>query len=196
MKTFKIIGLPLIIVLVLSIGPVLFFILNLPENSEGASLFRVNQGETVTGVAVNLKEAGMIRSDKFFTVIVRVLGKAQEIKAGEYEIDADMKTTEIIDILSKGIVTTRKFTIPEGLHIRQIAGLLDKKGIVKSEDFLRASYNNELLEKFNIPFGSAEGFLFPDTYIVAKDLSAEQIVQIMLKRFFKSIGEIQQKLRN
>jgi UPF0755 protein len=47
-----------------------------------------------------------------------------------------------------------------------------------------------MLERYSIPFSSVEGFLFPDTYVVAKGLSAEQIVSIMIDRFFEELRNL------
>jgi len=130
---------------------------------------------------------GHIRSERFFTLLVRVKRISSQIKAGEYLIKPSLHTTDIIRLLIAGAVVTQKFTIAEGLHMRQIADVLQGKGIIGSEEFLQACRNPAILRKYRIPFDSAEGFLFPDTYIIAKGLSAEQIVTIMVDRFFEEI---------
>jgi UPF0755 protein len=117
-------------------------------------------------------------------------GQSAQIKAGEYLIDPSHKLTDIINNLTLGAVVTQKFTIPEGLHIKQIASVLQQSGVVGKEEFILAANNPGISEKFNIPFDSVEGFLFPDTYIVAKGLSGEQIVNIMVEHFFEKLHEI------
>lgn len=172
----------------------IFNFYNSPLNKMMDSVaFTVMQGESVRGVAKNLEEIGLIRSELFFTNLVRLEGKSKTIKSGQYNLNYGMKSTEILTILSRGIVATVKFTIPEGLHMKQIAELLEKKGIVKAQDFIEAGYNVSLLEKYSIPFNSAEGFFFPDTYIVAKDIDAYQLVEIMIKSFFENLHEIPYK---
>lgn len=152
--------------------------------------FFVHQGESVKAVAKNLKDAGLIHSELFFTTLARVSRKTSSIKAGEYKIRAGMNNTEILNMLSEGKVSTLKFTVPEGLHIKQIAKLLEGYGIVDAQEFIEACYNKDLLTRYSIPFHSAEGFLFPDTYVVAKGLNAQQIASIMIERFFENLEEI------
>jgi UPF0755 protein len=152
-----------------------------------ASTFIVEQGDSVIRVAGQLRKAGIIRSKKFFIALVKIRRLSGEIKAGEYRLEGKLKTTEIVNILTEGTVVAVKFTIPEGLHIAQIAEILEREGIVAAEDFKSASQNPELLRRFGIPFDSAEGFLFPDTYIIAKGLQADQIVVIMIERFLQAL---------
>ncbi len=181
----------ILIVLFLLSGFLLYLYLNAPPSKGSAhSPFVVHAGESVMSVAKNLKRAGFIRSDVFFTSLVRARHATGSIKSGEYSLDHSWKTTKIINILLKGIVETRKFTIPEGLSIKQIAELLQRYGVLDAEDFIDASYNQDILKKYNIPFSSAEGFLFPDTYVVAKGLNASQIVSIMIEKFYGELEKI------
>jgi UPF0755 protein len=187
----KYILLILIIVVVLSGCYLSFSFLNSPvDHNSSSGQFVVKPGESISSVAQNLKSQEFIRSESFFVALARLRKNNLSIKSGEYSIDDTMDTTDILDILSRGIVVTVRITIPEGLHIRQIASLIAEKGLASSEEFIDASYNHEVLKKFGIPFESAEGFLFPETYIVAKDLSARQLVEIFIKNFFDNLRAI------
>ena len=169
----------------------LYYYFNLPVNpGRGSAVFTVKKGETVRSVSNNLKAEGFIRSDLFFISLIRLSKKARTVKAGEYDLDFDMKNSDILEVLSKGVVVTVKFTIPEGYNIKQIAQYLDSKGIVSSESFLEACSDKTLLGKYSIPFETAEGFLFPDTYIIAKGLGGSQIAEIMIKKFFENLHNI------
>jgi UPF0755 protein len=184
-KLISIIVIPLVVVATASL---LFFHFNTSTGvHKGPKLFTVHQGESVSHVATNLRNAGHIRSDRFFTLLVRLKRSSSRIKAGEYLVRPELRTTGIIEILTTGTVVTQRFTIPEGLHIRQIASLLQEQGVVSFDEFIQASQNKTILESYPIPFSSAEGFLFPDTYVVAKGLSSEQIVTIMIDRFFEEL---------
>lgn len=152
--------------------------------------FVVYPGESVRSVAKNLKREGLIRSELFFTSLVRMHRATGKLKAGEYSLDTSWRTTMIIDTLLKGIVKTCRFTVPEGLTMKQIAELLDSEGIVKAEDFLKACSDQEILKKYKIPFSNAEGFLFPETYTVAKGVSAAQIAGIMIEKFYEELDAV------
>ncbi len=153
-------------------------------------LFTVSSGESVYHIGRNLRKNEYIRSSRFFVMVVRIRRLAGEIKAGEYRIEPSFKTTEIMDVLKTGAVVTQKFTIPEGFHMRQIAEVLDQSGIVDGEEFLDACYDRSILAKYAIPFENVEGYLYPDTYIVAKGLSPEKIITMMIDRFFEVVYSI------
>ncbi len=168
-----------------------FFLLNAPiQGRTAATTFMIKQGGSVTSVAEELKGAGLIRSRLLFITLVRLQRGTGSIKSGEYSIEIKSKTSDIIDKIIRGEVVTQKFTVPEGLYIQQIADLLQKKGIVSADKFIEACSSRDLLEKYHIPFNSAEGFLFPDTYVIAKGLSARSIAEIMIQRFFEGLDRI------
>jgi len=152
--------------------------------------FIINKGDSLKLVARKLKNQNLIRSDKFFVFIAKINRVSTGIKSGEYLIREGLRASEILKMLSEGEVVTVRITVPEGFTIMQIADMLESKGIVNKTDFINATKNEEILKKYDIPFSSAEGFLFPDTYIISKDLNANQIVEIMIKRFFEELNKL------
>jgi UPF0755 protein len=83
------------------------------------------------------------------------------------------------------------FTIPEGYSIEMIAAKLAAEDICSEAEFLQAveeDYDYWFLE--DVPASSdieyrLQGFLFPETYAISKDMTAEDIVNLMLKEFDK-----------
>ncbi|MBN2325280.1 MAG: endolytic transglycosylase MltG [Spirochaetes bacterium] len=155
-----------------------------------SSFFTIAHGESINSIADRLEDDGLVRSRVFFRAIVRITNSSRYIKAGVYDINGGMRSTKILRVIRLGMVAMEKFTIPEGLYIRQVARLLDEKGIVDEEEFVRACSDRRILDRFGIPFDTAEGFIFPDTYIVAKDFSEEQIVEVAIGRFFDALKEV------
>jgi UPF0755 protein len=166
------------------------FLNSSPNEKISSTLFTIHMGQTIVQIAGDLKRKGYIRSELFFISLIRLSGNARKVKSGQYNLYSGMRSTEILQKLVRGVVATIKFTIPEGFTIQQIADLLEKEGVASSEQFIESTKYPEILEKYKIPFNNAEGFLFPDTYIVAKDLAAEQIVELMIERFFTNLQKI------
>jgi len=180
-----------ITILILVLAAVMFWFYNLPvKQTKQGSYFVVRGGESLNRIATNLKKEGFVRSRWFFYFLGKISGSERSLKSGEYYIEPWMKSTDILSSLSRGEVITVKFTIPEGYTMKQIAALLDAKGIVTEDAFLEACRNSELLSRYGIPFDSVEGFLFPDTYIIAKNLSALQIVEVLIRNFFYNLEKI------
>ena len=80
-----------------------------------------------------------------------------------------------------------RITIPEGYTVKQIAALVDEKGIATTEDFLNevnnGEFNYDFLEGIPDREYRLEGYLFPDTYYLSGNETARDIIVMMLDRF-------------
>ena len=58
--------------------------------------------------------------------------------------------------------------------------------------FERAVHDAGLLARLNLPFDSAEGFLFPETYLLPRnpENDARPVVEHMIKEFWKTAREV------
>ncbi len=156
-----------------------------PQDKETIEV-EIPPASNTTQVARILKERGLIRDETVFVWYCRLCDADQKLKAGTYRLSRSQSVDEIIEYLVQGRVATEAFTVPEGYNLQEIGRLLADKGICSLEEFKRAAteeYDYPFLK--NIPFreNRLEGFLFPDTYRVPKDVTARQIVNMMLARF-------------
>jgi UPF0755 protein len=191
MRTVRKIVFPIVFCTVVLCIALFFTGFNAPVDREGSSiLFKIEHGEHLHEITGRLEAAGMIRSELFFTNLVRISRSSKKVKSGVYDLHQGMRSSEVLRVITMGIVSMEKFTIPEGLHMKQVSKLLAEQGVVGEKEFVLACSSERILQKYKIPFDSVEGFIFPDTYIVAKDLSAEQIVEITVERFFEALKEV------
>lgn len=159
------------------------------SNSEAVSFF-VGKGDSLSTISMNLYNNNLIRNNTIFKYYGVYYKYDLKLKEGEYNISQSLSIKEIYEILIEGKQNLISVTIPEGYTSRKIAKILDDSGVVKSQDFLDAISNKELLELYNIPFNSAEGFLYPDTYSFQENYPALLVVESFLKNFFKNIKQI------
>ncbi|QEN05891.1 endolytic transglycosylase MltG [Thiospirochaeta perfilievii] len=152
--------------------------------------FFVEKGETLSSISSHLYEKSLIKDELVFKYYGIYKKYDAKLKEGEYEISPSHSVEEIYAILLEGRQQLISVTIPEGYTSSKIAKILEDKGVVSSDEFLEAIKNKNLLEVFNIPFDTAEGFLFPDTYSFQEDYPALLVVQSFLKNFFKNMDEI------
>jgi len=139
-----------------------------------------------------LKQEGIIRESTLFMTMATFLGKKKEIKAGEYEFHSRMHPWEVLNILAKGQVKPRLVTIVEGFTLSQIAQLLDDLEIVEKETFLEKTSSPALIISLGLPYSatsklgpSLEGYLFPNTYHLLREMNSEEIIQMMVQEFKK-----------
>lgn len=163
----------------------------------GAKTIEVAPGLGSRKIAELLKTEGIIRSRWAFIIYLTLKGRASDLKPGKYTF---FKTpiNEIVRDLVLGGLQETAITIPEGWLAKDIAELLEREGIVNKEIFLQTVNTQHTalnqFEKFNFLMDkptamSLEGYLFPDTYRIFKNSSAEDIIVKMLDNFGKKVGE-------
>lgn len=136
-------------------------------------------------VARKLQQERLIPSAFALQVYGRLTNKAKQLKAGEYEVTSGMTPVDILDLLISGRVKAYWVTIPEGKWAREIPGFLTTHWPGVGADFQRWVAQPQHWAgrvPFPLPTESLEGYLFPDTYLFGKDVSAEQIITAMLDR--------------
>ena len=109
--------------------------------------FIVRSGSTLTSVAEQLQEDGLIASQDAFLLRAKVLGSSDPIKAGEFLLPGGASSSTILDTLQHGEVIRRFVTIPEGMPSILVYETL------MAEDLLTGE----------IPVPK-EGSVLPDTY--------------------------------
>ena len=154
----------------------------------GGLLLEVRNGETAYSVGKRLENAGIIRNRYFWYLISR-LGK-EHIKTGNYRIDLPASPIQIHTRLVTGDQILVRITIPEGVTLKKAARILEDERICGSEEFLEAASLREILDAYNVPGTTMEGYLYPDTYLFPLAYPASKVVSAMADNFFRRLNEI------
>jgi UPF0755 protein len=164
---------------------------------------RLPENSSARQVAVLLKQNGLIRNETVFLGYLYQKGIEKQLKAGLYVFSKSQSLPELAGQISQGKVKNSSFTVPEGYTVRQIGELLINKQICTGQQWaeaLQVKYDYSFLLP-GVPMDEKrlEGFLFPDTYTVDDQTSAQDIINIMLQRFdavwnneYASIADSQQ----
>lgn len=140
-------------------------------------------GFSTRRIAVELKKAGVIRSEDAF-VLWHYVHRKRVLKAGEYLFD---KPANIIDIqkrLRRGDVYFHTVVIPEGYTIFDIARAIEAAGLGPADDFLKVAQNDTALIADIAPnANSLEGYLFPETYEFTRTMTMQEMASAMVKQF-------------
>jgi UPF0755 protein len=158
-----------------------------PLLAHRSGYIHVKDAMTASEVAQTLYDKGVISSTTWFRAVAMVTGDASQIKQGEYVVDTSMSVHDLLEKLISGKSEATRLVIPEGYTVRKIAQTLDTDTGISEADFLAAAKDTSLLYPYmkgnrDVTFPT-EGFLFPDTYFITKDMTAEDVVKIMLKNF-------------
>jgi len=145
--------------------------------------FLILKGAAASIVGDNLKEAGLIRNSLIFKLYLYAGNKQKSLVAGEYSLSSNLTLFQIVAQLIKGPKEIW-VTIPEGLRKEEIVEKYIKAfglGDVAAENFR---------SEFSLAAKDKEGYLFPDTYLFPKDITAKLVVNKMLTTFDKKINSI------
>jgi len=147
----------------------------------------VNQGDSAASVVSQLESSGLVRDGTLLRNYLHYRGLDISIEAGGYVLTGDMTVREIAEALQSAEVRDRSFTVVEGWRREQIAQALAEVDLgITEEDFLQASSSLPVEYSSFVdlpPSGSLEGFLFPDTYSINVDMTADELVISMLDNF-------------
>ena len=152
----------------------------------------IEEGSTALQIGTVLQENHVIASSGEFVSRVTELGVIAELHPGTYVFTGVQTMDEVISTLRvgpNGSATGEMFTIPEGFTLEAIAQrVAETHESISPEDFL-ACANNAELYKEDFPFvadaynNSLEGFLFPKTYAVNADATADSVVRMLLSQY-------------
>ncbi|OGK16253.1 hypothetical protein A3H80_02705 [Candidatus Roizmanbacteria bacterium RIFCSPLOWO2_02_FULL_37_19] len=168
------------LLLILAIGFGLFYFegsLPVNKNSVEAQIFVIEPGESVNQIINNLSSKNLIRNKLVFFMVVKQLGIENSIQAGDFRLSPSMSAKEIAQELTTGTLD-KWITIIEGLRKEEIAQILSKDFEIPESEFIAQAQ---------------EGMLFPDTYLIPRSASLNDIIQIFSKNFNKKYNE---ELRN
>ncbi len=135
--------------------------------------------KTVLGL---LEKAGIVKDVRVAYYYVRY-AKVGAPKTGEYRIPATASALEVLDKMHRGEVATYEIGFPEGLTYKEIAQRVETTGLIKGSELVALCEDEAFLRSVNIPGKTCEGYLFPDTYRVARNRPAKEIVALFINHF-------------
>lgn len=181
----------------------------LPKNASLGKevIFNIEKGESSRDIALNLEKEGLIRWGPVLRVYVLIKLVSGKLQAGSYVLSSSMNIPEIVEKFVKGEAIKEKIIIIEGWNLRDIGFYLENKGMFQAEelweiagfpaiDYSKAkdlptpkdfSSEYDFLEEKPKNIG-LEGYLFPDTYEINKEINIEEIVRKTLNNFDKKLN--------
>jgi len=161
-----------------------------PGGDETTQLFLIERGQGLAQVARNLERAGLIKHARALSLLGRFSGDAGNLRTGEYEVSAGWSARTILDRITSGRVKTYEIVLPEGIRATEIAARLEAAGLANAEDFLAATRDADFARSLGSEQASLEGYLYPETYRLARHLSSQEIARVFVEHFERVWREI------
>jgi UPF0755 protein len=136
-----------------------------------------------------LVQAGVVRDEWTFRLAVHLTGTGRELKAGEYRFTGPLSAKEVARKLARGEVFLRPVTFPEGMTIKEMARLFESRGLGTAKTFVDAAGDTSAVRAVDAAATDLEGYLFPETYNLARHAKASALVAQMAERFVDVFDE-------
>ena len=165
--------------------------INTPASSTHKGLYvEVKKNEPILKLIKTLKEKGIIKRSDWFYYYVRLSGEAKRIKAGYHFFYTDYTPKQVLNELVNPKIHTVRLTILPEFSLKRIIKILKAKGL-DGKGFEKIAHDPDFVERcIGYKAQSLEGFLYPDTYFIAKGEKPEIIAKLMCRRFKEVFGEI------
>ncbi len=149
--------------------------------------FSVDLGEPIASITNRLQRDGLISNANALRNFMVYAGLDTTVQAGKYLLSPGMTALEIAQALQDATPAEVTFNILPGWRMEEIAEALPTSGLTFTpEAFLTLARQGLLGNSFNLelPAGaSLEGFLFPDSYLVARQSTPEEFISKLLENF-------------
>jgi UPF0755 protein len=156
--------------------------------------FMIEMGESVNAVANHLESVGLIQDAESFRTYLVYSGLDTSIQAGEYQLSTAMSPIEIAHELQDATPQEVTFVILPGWRVEEIAESLPTSGLpITYDEFLAAAQTPPQQFDFLRGAETAEGFLYPDSYILPRETSADELVHELVRNFSLRLS---QEIRN
>lgn len=157
---------------------------------------KVNSGDSLNSVINNLASDNKIGNSLLIKLYIKNKKISSNIKPGTYYFSKDTSIDSFVKGLEEGKYNENaiKVTIPEGYDVEHLAELLQSKGVISKDAFLKALNVYPLpsyVKKDPKVKYALEGYLFPDTYEFIKGTDGKKIIDMLLKKFDLVIKQIE-----
>ncbi|MCA9308970.1 endolytic transglycosylase MltG [Candidatus Saccharibacteria bacterium] len=151
------------------------------------SVVTVEQGSGTSDIATELQKSAVIKSARAFTIYTRLSG-VNNLQAGTYRLSSADSVPEIATIIADGKITTQNVLISPGLRLDEILSILEKEGYAEAdiEAALTSVRSHPLLAGYP-KNARLEGYLYPDTYQIEPNTSADSLIEKTLDNFDAAI---------
>jgi len=157
-----------------------FLITPLHINKSDLSI-EIEPGSSLKMIAFQLVDEKILNEPWKFIILTKALGQSRKLRPGNYNLNPNITPYQLLRSLVDGRVTEGSITFIEGQDLHLV---LEK---IKANDSIKKTiqpYDTKAIAvAVGIPYESAEGQFFPDTYYFSRNTTDIEI----LKRAYKAM---------
>lgn len=151
----------------------------------------VGRGDSLTTIGKILVDAGVVKSTEAFVDASALNAQSGSIGPGQYTMREQMSSASALSLLlDPASRTDSRLVLREGLRLDQTLDAAAKATGLPKRDFERVIANADQLPLPDWAAAKPEGFMFPATYDLVGDETAQNIIDTLIERFNQSAASI------
>ena len=145
----------------------------------------IPSGATLDAAVDSLASSGVIGHPGPFRLYAKLRGLGGSLKSGVYLLRQDESWADVVAAVERGRGVEQRLIVREGLRLAEVAEVAQQELGIPRDSFLAAAQDAALLAGLGLPAGatSAEGYLFPTTYLLPLHIGARELAQVMTHQF-------------
>jgi UPF0755 protein len=165
----------LILLILIFAGWVLYFATSPIALDEEVAEVDLRSGSSLRSISQQLVKQGVLSHAWSFELLVRSMGMAGQIKAGNYLIERGTTPYGLFETITIGKTTQAGITFIEGWTFQQMRTAMMANDAIKHMTI--AYTDQQILENIGATEPHAEGLFFPDTYFFSRGMSDQEILK-------------------
>jgi UPF0755 protein len=142
-----------------------------PKQENETVAVYIPKGKSTREIGTILADAGVINDDIRFLLLAKISGYAGRLQAGEFLFETGRQPLTVLRTLATARSIQYPVTIPEGLRATDIAAIFGQGGWVRPDSFVSLIADKTFIGGLGLGgIDSLEGYLYPDTYMLTRDL--------------------------
>ena len=142
-----------------------------PRAFPSDKIITLEKGLGLSELSYKLERESIIRSPFWFRLAAITLGAERRVQAGDYYLGEPEGGVSLAWRMIYGHhnLTVVRITIPEGFTTKEIVNLFDSRFTLLNKEELQAL--------------AEEGYMFPDTYFIPVNATAQSVVELLKNNF-------------
>ncbi len=155
-----------------------------PKDFPIDSVVNIPRGLSASSIAHTLEEQGVVKSNLLLYFILTWSHDPANIQAGTFVYSEPLNVWQVAERLTmaSSVDNLVAVTLPEGFTIKEFAELASNRLVnFDKEHFIELSEGRE-------------GYLFPDTYYLPNDFTAEELVNLLSETYVQKTADLNEEI--
>ena len=146
----------------------------------------IEPGSSLKAIAFQLVDEKILNEPWRFILLTKALGQSKKLRPGNYNLNPNITPYQLLKSFLEGRATEGSITFIEGQDLQSMLEKIKANDSIKKT--IRPLDTKAIALAVGIPYESAEGQFFPDTYYFSRNTTDIEILQRAYKAMQKKLN--------